>query len=60
MQDAMETMDINDSELARLSGISRPTITRSKLGMTRPRVDIAIRIAFVLDSTVECLFGDAL
>lgn len=48
------------SELSELSGIGRPLIARYEVGTRMPRIDKAVRLAKVLDVSLDELIGDDL
>jgi len=50
---------LSQAELARLSGVSRQTVGAIESGRHVPAVDAALRLATVLGTTVEELFGSA-
>lgn len=49
-------LNIGQSELARRVGVSRQQLTRIENGEHRPRVDLALRIAWELETSVDALF----
>lgn len=40
------------------AGISRPTLTGLVKGTSKPSIEVALRIAFILEVTVEDLWGN--
>lgn len=49
----------SQEEAARFIGINRPSYTKIELGLIDPPTSLALKIASLLDSTVEELFGCA-
>lgn len=59
LQAAREKSGKTQAQAARLAGITEQTYQRYEYGTQEPGVRIAIRIAKVLGTTVEDLFGAA-
>lgn len=55
---ARRIADLTQADLAKAVEVSRQTIVSIEGGDYAPSVYLALRIAFVLDSTVESLFGE--
>ena len=51
-------LGMTQEALAQKSGISRRALSSIETGTSVPAVDVALRIAGVLNATVEVLFGD--
>ncbi|MEF9974784.1 MAG: helix-turn-helix transcriptional regulator [Clostridia bacterium] len=51
---------LTQKELSELSGIGRPLIARYEVGTRMPRIDKAVRLAKVLDVSLDELIGDDL
>ena len=52
-----EQMDISQTELGKLCGVSRQTISSIERGDYHPSVVLALRIAKIFGKTVEDLFS---
>jgi len=52
-------LDLTQADLAKAVGVSRQTVVSIEGGDYAPSVYLALRIAQVLDTTVEHLFGSA-
>lgn len=50
-------LDINQSEMGRLAGISRQTISQIERGDYSPSVTLALRLAKICGVTVEDIFS---
>lgn len=57
VRQARERRGLSQTTLAERVGLSRQSIFAIEAGRSTPAVDVALRIAAVLDSTVEELFG---
>lgn len=57
LRTAREAVGLEQPELAAAAKVSQPTISRIESGLQTPSVHIAIRLASVLSTTVEDLFG---
>ncbi len=56
LKDLRVKSDINQSEFARLCGVSRQTIHAIETSKYTPSVELALRIAIVLNLAVEEIF----
>ncbi len=52
-----ESLDLSQGALAELAGLTRQTINAIEAGRSTPGVDVALRLASALDTSVEALFG---
>ena len=50
-------LDINQSEMGRLAGVSRQTISQIERGDYSPSVTLALRLAKICGVTVEDIFS---
>ena len=58
LREHREAAGHTQQRLADLVGASRVTIVRAEIGQQEPSLDLALRLAHALDTTVEQLFGD--
>jgi putative transcriptional regulator len=58
LREHREAAGHTQQRLADLVGASRVTIVRAEIGRQAPSLDLALRLAHALDTTVEQLFGD--
>lgn len=56
LKQAREEMGISQTELGKLCGVSRQTISSIERGDYQPSVALALRIAKIFDKSVEALF----
>ena len=56
VRDARKRKGLTQHDLSLIAGIGQVTVSNVETGRYTPRVDVAIRIARSLDSTVEALF----
>ncbi len=56
VKDIRSAKDINQTELALMCGVSRQTIHSIEVGKYTPSVELAIRLAQSLKTTVEKIF----
>ena len=50
-------LDINQSEMGKLTGVSRQTISQIERGDYSPSVTLALRLAKICEVTVEDIFS---
>ena len=50
-------MGLTQAELAEKAGISRSLYSLIELGISRPSIQVALRLAYALDMSVEEVFG---
>lgn len=50
-------LDINQSEMGKLTGVSRQTISQIERGDYSPSVTLALRLAKICGATVEDIFS---
>lgn len=55
----LDEKDLNQKDLAQLAGVTEVTISRYMTGNRKPRVEIANKIAEVLDTTTDYLLGNS-
>jgi DNA-binding XRE family transcriptional regulator len=53
-----EELELPQQDLAASVGVSRQALGAIEAGRSVPSVDVAVRIASALGTTVEALFGD--
>src|SRR5271170_2568514 len=56
-RDARTAIGLSQSELARRAGISRQALGAIEAGLYQPNVDVALKLARELGTSVERLFG---
>lgn len=59
LQMLLDEKNINQKELAELSGVTEVTISRYMNGFRKPRIEIANKIAQVLNTTTDYLLGNS-
>lgn len=59
LQSLLDEKGLNQKELAKLSGVTEVTISRYMNDNRKPRIEIASKIATVLDTTTDYLLGNS-
>ena len=59
LQSLLDEKDLNQKELAKKVGVTEVTISRYMNGERKPRVEIANKIAAVLNTTTDYLLGNS-
>lgn len=59
LQILLDEQNLNQKELAKMSGVTEVTISRYMNGFRKPRIEIANKIAQVLGTTTDYLLGNS-
>lgn len=59
IQELLEEKNMNQKQLAKMSGVTEVTISRYMNGTRKPRIEIANKIAQVLGTTTDYLLGNS-